>query len=111
MRPRLHFLITLLLLLAMPLKGIAALGLAGCGASHLLQQVLPCHEALADAGSAAAAPAGDGCTHCAACLAPLWGAPVSAALPHQALVNVWSASSGVILSEYHAAVPQPPPRP
>ena len=118
MPPRLRLLIMLLMLLAMPLKGIAALGMAGCATSpaHVqghqptLQQATPCHEA--PAADASASPADDcgGCAHCAACLAPLWAAPAAPASAVAALAHDWPVTEGTPVAGYSGAVPQPPPR-
>lgn len=121
MPPCLRLLITLLMLLAMPLKGIAALGMAGCaaGSAHLQghhpshlptqQQSMPCHEASAAAPASQTDDSGS-CAHCAACLTPLWAAPAAPVLAVAPLAHDWPPAGGASVAGYSGAVPQPPPR-
>ena len=114
---RLRKLFALLLLLALPLKGMAGMLMGACPAMAPalwvapLQQALtamPCHEA-ADEGSAGVAST-SGCPHCASCLAPMIGMPSLPAAPSLPLSQAQPAPPAAAVAEHALAVPQPPPR-
>lgn len=107
---RLHHLLALLLLVALPLKGIAAVLMPACPAMAAAAEsasatVPPCHDAAASDEAS-----GTECCSCAPCLAPMLATMPATALPSTDRVESRPAITLAPRPDAAVAVPRPPPR-
>lgn len=117
-------LLTLLLLLALPLKGVAGLLMVGCvgmawpdlatkdtaaTSMHAASAVPPCHEAT-DGAAVASAPTTAGCCHCGPCLAPMAGFEPPVVMAAVPTANPAPEGTAALRAGRSAEPPQPPPR-